>query len=634
MHIKPSPMKFPSIKNLAEGAVTTIKRFPIEILFALTGTIAATVNVELDNLNPVAESWCVRVIMMANLGLLLSLSASLFTGSRNFSKGKTWGIKAGAVVLALLLLLLIDPDHNQADWIRFFLLSLAFHLLVAYAAYTGKGHVQGFWQFNKTLFLRFLTSALYSAVLYGGLAAALGAVNLLFNVKFEFDTFLILWIWIVGMFSTTFFLAGVPADHSSLDADNSYPKGLKVFTQYVLIPLATIYLAILLAYEAKILIQWNLPKGYVSYLILGYAVFGILSLLLVYPIREHEENKWLKTFARSFYFLLLPLLVLLFVAVGTRVFAYGITEQRYFLIALALWLLFISIYFLLFKKQNIKLIPISLSIVTLISVYGPQGAFSVSKYSQTRILVNIFKKHNAVKNGKLLRLAKIDSADGVEAAEKLEYLVSQHDLVSLQPYIAKDLNAVSDSISNLKGTYRTYANLNRYEQRQRKLAWVSKYLGLTKYLGRYSYINDDDSTLWRSYHFSPAMNVTLTKDYDYLVIADSKVSRTVTINNISFKQPGETAEKTSVIIINNQKVVFNLTELAQRLKKRKSASQAPKPGAAEPVYVVPAEDLTITKQIKGFKVSLVIDDIDFNGSKNGEINYLKTSGIFLIKDMR
>jgi membrane-bound metal-dependent hydrolase YbcI (DUF457 family) len=167
----------------------------------------------------------------------------------------------------------------------------------------------------------------------------------------------------------------------------------------VLIPLATVYVVILLAYEIKILVQWELPKGLVSNLILGYAVFGILSLLLVYPIREQEENKWLKTYARSFYFLLIPLLGLLFTAAGTRIFRYGITEMRYFLIVLACWLLFITVYFLVAKKQNIKLIPISLSILTLLSIYGPQSAFQVSMYSQRRILVEVFKKNNAFKNG-------------------------------------------------------------------------------------------------------------------------------------------------------------------------------------------------------------------------------------------
>ncbi|MEN0055292.1 MAG: DUF4153 domain-containing protein, partial [Mucilaginibacter sp.] len=353
-------MKFPSLKNLTEGAANTIKRYPFEVLFALIGTVAGTIQVELNRLNRVNEGWSMRVIMIANLGLLLSLSATLYTQSVGMPAGKRRIVKWLAAILAASFLLVIDPFAREADYIRFFLISLAFHLLVSFSAFTGREQLQGFWQFNKTLFLRILTSVLYGAVLFLGLAAAIGATNFLFNFKFEWDTYVILWVWIVGMFTTIFFLAGVPVETQLLDQDQSYPKGLKIFTQYVLIPLSTIYVIILLAYEIKILVQWNLPKGLVSNIILGYAVFGILSLLLVYPIREHDENKWLKTYSRSFYFLLIPLLGLLFVAVGTRVFDYGITEWRYFLIVLACWLLFISVYFLLFKKQNIKLIPVSL----------------------------------------------------------------------------------------------------------------------------------------------------------------------------------------------------------------------------------------------------------------------------------
>jgi hypothetical protein len=42
-------------------------------------------------------------------------------------------------------------------------------------------------------------------------------MNFLFNFKFEWDTFAILFTWIVGMFSTLFFLAGVPADTKALE---------------------------------------------------------------------------------------------------------------------------------------------------------------------------------------------------------------------------------------------------------------------------------------------------------------------------------------------------------------------------------------------------------------------------------
>jgi low affinity Fe/Cu permease len=62
-------------------------------------------------------------------------------------------------------------------------------------------------------------------VLFLGIAAAIGATNFLFNFKFEWDTYAILWVWIVGMFTTIFFLAGVPVNTAALDEDLSYPKG-------------------------------------------------------------------------------------------------------------------------------------------------------------------------------------------------------------------------------------------------------------------------------------------------------------------------------------------------------------------------------------------------------------------------
>jgi hypothetical protein len=107
----------------------------------------------------------------------------------------------------------------------------------------------------------------------------------------------------------------MPQPLSVLNQTQEYPKSLKVFTQYVLLPLTTIYLAILLAYEAKIIIEWSLPQSSVAVLILGYTVFGILSILLIHPIRNLEENRWINLFAKSFYLLMIPLLSLLLVSI-------------------------------------------------------------------------------------------------------------------------------------------------------------------------------------------------------------------------------------------------------------------------------------------------------------------------------
>ncbi|MET3501047.1 hypothetical protein ABIC45_002659 [Mucilaginibacter rubeus] len=633
-------MKFPSLKNLLQSAVNTIKRYPFETLFALAGTIAATIEIELNHLNRISENWCMRTIMIANLGFLLSLSATLYTQSKGWKTTKIVLAKIAAAVIAVLFIFIINPPERQADYTRFFLLSLAFHLMVSFAAFTGKGQIRGFWQFNKTLFLRFLACMLYGVVLFAGLAAAIGATNFLFNFKFEWDTYQILWVWITGMFTTTFFLAGVPTNTRALNEDESYPKGLKIFTQYVLIPLSTVYVLILLAYEIKILIEWKLPKGLVSNLILGYAVFGILSLLLVYPIREQNENKWLKTYTRSFYFLLIPLQILLFVAVGTRVFSYGVTEFRYFLIALALWLLFISLYFLLFKKQNIKIIPISLCMLTLLSIYGPQSAFTMSMYSQRGMVIKFFKKHNGFKEGKLVPVdgMKIDMLEGSLGASRLNYFIYHYDLMGLQPYFNKNLSIVSDSLAKQKNDYDNLL-VDREGLRTLKYQWAKKQLGLNRFTD-YLYFESEMVTDGQiGYVFTQKNYITVVTGYD-IVFANDRTADSVVYNFNGIKIIStQTANiRTSKLIytlgLNNEtfkfdpldvvnKIVADTTKMKTYFVKEDSETSRK--------YELPGNLIRITKETPAYTVTFQFNEIYFDLPKKGGPIVRGGSGQYLIK---
>ncbi len=627
-------MKFPSIKNLASDALSTIKRFPLELFFALTGTVAVIVNIELDDINRLAETWCIRIVAVANLGLLLSLAATLFAESKQWTGLKKMQIRAVAGMLAVLLLFVLNPVARQADSFRFFLLSIAFHMLVAYAAFLGKDSIQGFWQFNKTLFLRFLAGALYSLVLGAGISAAIGAVNYLFGVDFEFDTYKILWTCIAGIFSVMFFLTGVPADTASLNNDYAYPKGLKVFTQYVLIPLATIYLLILLMYDGKILVEWNLPKGNVAYLVLGYSIFGILSLLLVYPVREQAENKWLKTYTRSFYFLLMPLLVLLWVAVGARVIKYGVTEFRYILILLAVWLLFISVYFLFFKKQNIKLIPVSLSILALLASYGPQSAFSISESSQRRELVNIFKRNNAFKDGHFEVIKKISKKDGSRAVAVMQYLVDKHDMSSLQPYFKTDLNAISDSLSKQKSEYGPGYVIERHELRRNKLEWLQKQTGLINYS---PYGEAYEVKVSEQYWFGARENVVNVQNYDFIVFAIPTDTTYKVYKGVSFKNE---APETYMdmqqfkLTVNGQQAVFNMDIIAAKVLKSLKKEQYKIAKGSAYNYEVPADSLVFHKQLNGFLVSFAVSSISFEYTDHKASSVNVSQGVYLVKKLK
>ncbi len=472
-------MKFPSLSTFVNSIKNVLSRFPFEIGFAFLGTIAATVYIEISDLNLTAESICMRLILIANLGLVLSLSVTLFSESYSNSFPKKYLLRVLLLFILTGLFFLIDPLKRETDFFRFILLALAAHLSVSFAAYFGKGHVNAFWQFNRVIFLRFLIGGIYSAALFLGLAAAVGSMNFLFNFNFDWDTFAILWVWIVGIFQTVFFLSGVPTNLNGLEKDTTYPHGLKIFTQFVLIPLATVYAIILLAYEAKIMLEWELPKGLVSNLILGYAVFGLLSLLLIYPIRNQDENKWLKTFSRSFYYVLIPLILLLLWAVLARVIDYGITEERYFLIILAAWLTFINAYFLISKSQNIMIIPFSLCLLTIISVYGPQGAFSTSRRSQINELQELFRNHGSLDGDKIISLKlKPGKEDMSRMINIVDYLVNMHGIESFRPILKRDPGIIQDSLLSVNSEKKYDSITSNWEIKSRQKLWLYTYLNL------------------------------------------------------------------------------------------------------------------------------------------------------------
>lgn len=64
-------MKFPFLQALTYESKKVLLRFPFEIVFALSGTIAARVFIELSDLNVEAENICLRLIVCTDLAPLI-----------------------------------------------------------------------------------------------------------------------------------------------------------------------------------------------------------------------------------------------------------------------------------------------------------------------------------------------------------------------------------------------------------------------------------------------------------------------------------------------------------------------------------------------------------------------------------
>lgn len=439
-------MKLPSINQVVRDARRTFARFPFVIFDAAVGTAAALVLIDYEG--PPGPTVLFPVLFAAILGIPLLTALALM------AEKKKWGspIELGAQVVGVILLVayafsvpLDIIDGPAIDVIRLLILAAALHLFVALAPFTGRGEVNGFWHYNKTLFLKLLTALLYTVVLYAGLSLALAALDNLFGIHVPGKRYGELWVLLNGLFTTWYFLAGVPGDLDGLDALTDYPKGLKIFAQYILFPLVLIYVAILYAYLAKILVSWDWPQGWVSKLILGFSGTGIFSLLLLHPISGRTENVWIKTTSKWFYVVMIPLIVMLFFAVWRRVSEYGFTEGRYLAIALGVWLVVLVCYFIFSKTKSIKLIPATLCVASFVVSFGSWGAFSVSEKSQINRLEQLLAKDAILVKGAVHKdHPAVPYEDAKQISSILAYLHDIHGYAGIQPWFSKSLKLYSD----------------------------------------------------------------------------------------------------------------------------------------------------------------------------------------------
>jgi len=432
-------LSFPSIDQILHTIYKVFKRFPLVVIVSLIGTITAIWLIDISFASQEEYPRLLAVSFISALGI------SFFIAIATFLEQKEWSwlykISINAVGTILLLIYYFSINDKLSDgpsevFYRFLVLVLGSHLLVAFSPFIRNEKLDQFWEYNKTLFLRILVSVLYSGVLFVGLSIALLAIDNLLGLEINGETYAQLFFILGGIFNTWFFLSGVPEKDTILEKKIVFPTGLRIFVQYVLIPLVTVYIFILYLYLGKIIMQWDLPNGWVSNLVLSFSIAGILSLLLLYPIRNSNEYKWVSFYSKFYYIALIPLIGLLMLSIWIRISEYGVTINRYFVATLGVWLTGIVIYFIISKAKSIKVIPISLCLITLGVSFGPMGAFAVSERSQLGRFEEIIQRNGMLKDsGIILKMSEeVSYEDRKELSSITSFMFENHGAKSFNRY--------------------------------------------------------------------------------------------------------------------------------------------------------------------------------------------------------
>ena len=516
-------MKKPSIHQLAQSAKDAFIRFPLVILSALIGSLAGMYWVQVSEVSQ-------HVLPMVNLMLTAALGIPLFFSIRMLLEGegrfKPW--TAAFYIAAVLLLIgiyfsLPDQDATQntfQPYIRYSIYNVCLHLFVSFSPFLLTRREEHFWSYNITLLIRVLTALLYSLVLFLGIVLALLALHLLFDLDIDSKIYPQLFILIMGLFNTWIFLAGIPFEGTTVE-EEAPPKELKVFAQYVLLPLLAVYLLILYGYGTKIVLNWDWPRGVVSYLIICVAVLGISAFLFLYPYGHLKGGHWIRRSSRLFYLLLIPLLALLFLAVSIRLGDYGFTVNRYLVLLLGIWLSITCLYFI-FGKGKIIFIPVSLCLLFLLASFGPWGVFEVSERSQINRLKEILTQADMLDGDKLRTevlwnqsefpllepreatppaLSLNDSLHS-ELSSILYYLDNYHGFDALEPWFSQNMYQILSAVNQDKLKW----------QRMEETELYMKTMGLP-----YPPMPGDPSGRYYSFQVENPQLATPVAGFDYIV---------------------------------------------------------------------------------------------------------------------
>jgi hypothetical protein len=484
---------------LLAGGRAALRRFPLVILSGVVAAVAAILAIDSDEGRTFA-----RWFVTASLGLPLFFALALF-GERRFGGGSrvAW-LRLGGFVLLAAFFFGWPRWSDPVAITRYFQLSVGLHLLAAVLPYAGVDEPNGFWQYNRALFLRFLTAGIYSAVLFVGLALALAALDNLLGVSVPDESYFRLLVAIAFVFNTWFFAAGVPADLPALEGYTDYPKGLRVFAQFILVPLVIVYLLIVTAYLGRVIVTRVWPSGWTGYLVSALATVGILAILLVHPERERKDQPWIEIYARWFYVGLFPSIIMLLMAIWQRIGQYGITERRYLLSVLALWLLGIAIYYALTRSRNIKWIPTTLAMVAFFTFLGPWSVYDVSRASQRGRLQGLLETHGLLVDGVAsAATAAVPATDREQITAVFRYLIENHGTASIDSWFEGRLAEI-DTIGGVGPS-------GRGEARERT-ALIMRQLALETVGPGGAVIGE-----YVTYQARPSEDVRLVRGFDYVL---------------------------------------------------------------------------------------------------------------------
>ncbi|HRZ97756.1 MAG TPA: DUF4153 domain-containing protein, partial [Paludibacter sp.] len=349
-------MKKISLKEWGDKIQSVALRFTFPVFFIIGLSVLFFIQINQKDADIKERLW-----IFFGLAIPLSIAVTLF--SEDY---KNKMLRAGLNLLATAILVIyaftMPAKLFEYHYYQVITLGIVFSLSSFVVSFFRKESDISFWEFSKTTVLQLIIAFIFSQVLMLGLSLAILSLDKLFNINISEKVYGNLAVICYALFAPIYFLANVPDEFEKRKQEFRYDKFLKMLGLYIMLPILALYTIILYVYAIQIVAKWELPNGWVTWLVSVLALGGFLCMMIVFPLRL-QANKIAVFVSRFFPVILFPLIILMTVGIFRRFDDYGLTINRAYVFLLNFWLYGICIYLFITQSRHLKCIVITFSVI-------------------------------------------------------------------------------------------------------------------------------------------------------------------------------------------------------------------------------------------------------------------------------
>ena len=355
----------------------------------------------------------------AAMGVVFFLIAALHTSSSQWAVKIADYLQDDVLVLFVPLIVLTFRLHRVNRW-AYILSGLLFIPLMAidlkpFLSTNGFGFtyvlaaillVAGTWKMDNRSFaahaLHVVTMLFFGVVISGLLTLTVIAIVASFVYIFDITQPVHLYKYILEFI----WFAIAPQVCCSLishdeDKVKEPSRVLTIILNFILTPAVIIYTVIFYVYFIKIALEWDLPKGGVAWMVMGFITVALIGRLMQYVLSKRYYD-W---FYRRFPLIAVAPLILYWIGSIYRIRLYSFTESRFYLMVAGLLMTLFVMMLLWRRSRRFQLMALISGAAIILFTYIPGiSAKSIGLRCQTARMERLMQDLKLIdkKTGKLV----------------------------------------------------------------------------------------------------------------------------------------------------------------------------------------------------------------------------------------